>query len=133
MFSAPDADRFNHERGELLAKIKIALGSRAAEEMVYGEPSTGAESGFQQLTGIARQMVGRWGMSDKIGPLTVMPSEARGLLLPGASQVSPRTQEVIDERSAPIVEAAHNEVVALLTEKGAHLNGLAEARGGRER
>ena len=126
-FSAPDADRFNYERSELLAKIKVALGGRAAEEIVYGEPSTGAESDFQQLTAIARQMVGRWGMSDKIGPLTVLPSEAQGPLLPGASEVSPRTQEVIDEEVHRIVEAAHKEVVALLTEKRAQLDGLAEA------
>ena len=46
------------------AKIKVALGGRAAEEVVYGETSTGAESDIQQLTEIARQMVGRWGMSD---------------------------------------------------------------------
>ena len=63
-FSAPDADRFNYQRDELEAKIKVALGGRAAEELVFGEPSTGAESDLQQLTQIARQMVGRWGMSD---------------------------------------------------------------------
>jgi cell division protease FtsH len=126
-FSAPDSDRFNYERSELIAKIKVALGGRAAEELVFGEPSTGAESDFQQLTGIARQMVGRWGMSDKIGPLTVLPSEAQGPLLPGASEVSPRTQEVIDEEVHRIVDAAHKEVVALLTEKRAQLDGLAHA------
>jgi cell division protease FtsH len=126
-FSAPDADRFNYERRELIAKIKVALGGRAAEEIVYGEPSTGAESDFQQLTAIARQMVGRWGMSDKIGPLTVLPSEAQGPLLPGASEVSPRTQEVIDEEVHRIVEAAHKEVVALLTDKRPQLDKLAEA------
>ena len=49
-FSAPDADRFNYDRHELLAKIKVALGGRAAEEIVYGEPTTGAESDIQQLT-----------------------------------------------------------------------------------
>src|SRR6476659_1722063 len=67
-FSAPDADRYNYERRELTAKIKVALGGRAAEEVVYGEVTTGAESDIEQLTGIARQMVGRWGMSDAIGP-----------------------------------------------------------------
>ena len=52
---------------ELLAKIKVALGGRAAEEIVYGEPTTGAEGDIQQLTEIARQMVGRWGMSAAVG------------------------------------------------------------------
>jgi cell division protease FtsH len=126
-FSAPDADRFNYERSELLAKIKVALGGRAAEEIVFGEPSTGAESDIQQLTGIARQMVGRWGMSDKIGPLAVLPSDGVGPLLPGAAESSPRTQEIVDEEVRRIVEDAHKEVVALLTEKRAQLDTLAEA------
>src|SRR6185312_6274390 len=62
-FSAPESDRFSYDRRELIAKIKVALGGRAAEEIVYDEPTTGAESDIQQLTEIARQMVGRWGMS----------------------------------------------------------------------
>jgi cell division protease FtsH len=126
-FSAPEADRFNYERSELLAKIKVALGGRAAEEIVYGEPSTGAESDIQQLTGIARQMVGRWGMSDKIGPLAVLPSDGAGPLLPGAAESSPRTQEIVDEEVRRIVEDAHKEVVALLTDKRAQLDKLAQA------
>src|SRR5262249_60979202 len=125
--SAPDADRFNYERGELLAKIKVALGGRAAEEIVYGEPSTGAESDLQQLTAIARQMVGRWGMSDVIGPLTALPSEAQGPLLPGSSEVSPRTHELIDGEVRRIVEDAYTEVVNLLTENRSRLDSLAEA------
>jgi cell division protease FtsH len=126
-FSAPDADRFNYDRTELIAKIKVALGGRAAEELLYGEPSTGAESDFQQLTGIARQMVGRWGMSEKIGPLTVLPAEAQGLLLPGASEVSPRTQEVIDDEVHRLVESAYTETVALLTKHRSQLDSLAAA------
>ena len=63
-FAAPESDRFNYREPEVQAKIKVALGGRAAEEVVYGETSTGAESDIQQLTEIARQMVGRWGMSD---------------------------------------------------------------------
>jgi cell division protease FtsH len=126
-FSAPEADRFNYERSELLAKIKVALGGRAAEEIIYGEPSTGAESDIQQLTGIARQMVGRWGMSDKIGPLAVLPSDGAGPLLPGAAESSPRTQELVDDEVRRIVDDAHKEVVALLNAKRAQLDKLAEA------
>ena len=63
-FSAPDADRFNYLEPEILARIKVALGGRVAEEIVFGEISTGAESDIEQLTRLARQMVGRWGMSD---------------------------------------------------------------------
>jgi cell division protease FtsH len=126
-FSAPDADRFNYQRSELVAKIKVALGGRAAEELVYGEPSTGAESDIQQLTAIARQMVGRWGMSEEIGPLTVVPSDGVGPLLPGASEVSARTQERIDEEMQRIVEAAHNEALALLADNRDKLDSLAAA------
>ena len=77
-FSAPDADRFNYSDLELRAKIKVALGGRAAEEVVFGDLTTGAESDIQQLTQIARQMVGRWGMSETIGTVTVLPSDGPG-------------------------------------------------------
>ena len=66
--STPDADRVSYSQEELEAKIKVALGGRVAEEVVYRRITTGAESDIQQLTQIARQMVGRWGMSDKVGP-----------------------------------------------------------------
>src|SRR5438477_12729735 len=63
-FSAPDADRFNYEYRELLARIDVALGGRVAEEVVFDDITTGAESDIQQLTEITRHMVGRWGMSE---------------------------------------------------------------------
>jgi cell division protease FtsH len=126
-FSAPDADRFNYRKQEILAKIKVALGGRAAEEIVFGEITTGAESDIQQLTEIARHMVGRWGMSSIIGPVAVSPSEARGPLLPGVSEVSPRTQELIDEEVRTIVEDAHKEVLELLRQNRERLDRLVEA------
>ena len=126
-FSAPDADRFNYDRSELMAKIKVALGGRAAEEIVYGEPTTGAESDIQQLTAIARQMVGRWGMSEKLGPLALLPADGAGPLLPGASDVSPRTHEQIDEEVRKIVEEAYKEVMSLLAENREKLDSLAAA------
>ena len=124
-FAAPDADRFSYSRDELLAKVKVALGGRAAEEVVYGDPTTGAESDIQQLTTIARQMVGRWGMSEEIGPLAVLPSESNGPLLPGASEVSARTQERIDDEVKRIVEECHKDVLALLAENRGKLDSLA--------
>jgi cell division protease FtsH len=126
-FSAPDADRFNYELHELLAKIKVSLGGRAAEDIVYGEPSTGAESDIQQLTEIARQMVGRWGMSPEIGPLAVIPADGRGPLLPGAAEVSARTQERIDEEVRRIVSEAYKDVIELLTDHRDQLDSLAAA------
>jgi cell division protease FtsH len=126
-FSAPDADRFNYEQHELVAKIKVALGGRAAEELVYGELTTGAESDIRQLTEIARQMVGRWGMSEAIGPLAVIPADGRGPLLPGVSEVSARTQERVDAEVQRIVGNAYEQVVALLTESRDKLDSLATA------
>ena len=71
-FSAPDERPLQLPRPELEAKIKVALGGRAAEEIVFGDITTGAESDIQQLTQIARYMVGRWGMSQAIGPVAVL-------------------------------------------------------------
>ena len=100
-FSAPDADRFNYLEPEILAKIKVALGGRVAEEIVFGEISTGAESDIEQLTGLARQMVGRWGMSDALGPIAVIPRDGSGPFLPGVAEVSPETQKLARRRGAP--------------------------------
>jgi cell division protease FtsH len=126
-FSAPEADRFNYQRGELLAKIKVALGGRAAEEIVFGEISTGAESDIQQLTQIARQMVGRWGMSSAIGPIAVIPRDGQGPFLPGAAEVSPDTQKLVDTEVRRIVEESHQEVTALLKQNRSKLDALAAA------
>jgi cell division protease FtsH len=126
-FSAPDADRFNYEEHELLAKIKVALGGRAAEELVYDDFTTGAESDIQQLTMIARQMVGRWGMSEAIGPIAVLPDDGRGPLLPGAEETSQETQRLIDAEVRRIVDESYDEVVALLREHRDKLDALAEA------
>jgi cell division protease FtsH len=126
-FSAPDADRFNYLEPELHAKINVALGGRVAEELVFGEISTGAESDIEQLTGIARQMVGRWGMSDAVGPISVVPRDGSGPFLPGVSEVSPETQKLLDAEVHRIVAEAHDEVVALLTANRDRLDSLANA------
>jgi cell division protease FtsH len=125
--STPDADRVSYSREELEAKIKVSLGGRVAEEVVYGKITTGAESDIQQLTQIARQMVGRWGMSDKVGPVAVLPSEGQGMLLPGVSETSPQTQFVVDEEVRRIVDDAHADVTKLLSEHREQLDGLAHA------
>jgi cell division protease FtsH len=126
-FSAPDADRYSYLEPEILAKIKGALGGRVAEELVFGEISTGAESDIEQLTGLARQMVGRWGMSDAVGPISVIPRDGSGPFLPGAAEVSPETQKLLDDEVRRIVAEAHDEVVILLTENRARLDALASA------
>ena len=125
--STPDADRVSYSRDELEAKIKVALGGRTAEEVVYGEITTGAESDLQQLTQIARSMVGRWGMSDKLGPLTLLPSDGQSPFLPGASETSPQTQWLIDQEVQRLVEELHTGATELLTTHRAQLESLARA------
>ena len=90
--STPDSDRVSYTREDLEAKIHVALGGRVAEEIVYSTITSGAESDIQQLTEIARQMVGRWGMSDTIGPVAALPADGQGPLLPGVSETSQSTQ-----------------------------------------
>jgi cell division protease FtsH len=123
-FSAPDDDRFSYDRDELLARIKVALGGRAAEELVFDQPTTGAESDFEQVTQIARHMVGRWGMSEAIGKLTVLPPDDRG---PSFPEISPSTQQLVDEEARRIVDAADKEVAELLHEHRDKLDALADA------
>ena len=125
--STPDADRVSYSREDLEAKIRVALGGRVAEEVVYESITSGAESDLQQLTAIARQMVGRWGMSDAVGPITVLPSDGQGPLLPGASETSQETQRIVDEEVRRLVEAAHGEVTRLLSEHRDQLESLAQA------
>jgi cell division protease FtsH len=125
--STPDADRVSYSREELQAKIEVALGGRVAEEVVYGKITTGAESDIQQLTNIARQMVGRWGMSETLGPVTLLPAEGQGPLLPGASETSPRTQWLVDQEVQHLIEAAHTTVTQLLTTHRDQLNSLTHA------
>ena len=125
--SAPDVEKSNYEESYLLSKIKVALGGRVAEEIVYGTITAGAESDIQQLTAIARQMVGRWGMSESIGPIAVLPSDPQGPLLPGSSEVSEATHEIVDREVRRIVDAAHAEVTRLLTEHRAQLDSLTAA------
>ncbi len=126
-FSAPDADRFNFDERHLLAQIKVALGGRVAEEVVFGDLTTGAESDIQQLTRIARAMVGRWGMSRAVGPIAVLPADGQGPLLPGVSETSEQTQQLVDGEVRRIVEVAHDEATVTLSSHRANLDALVSA------
>jgi cell division protease FtsH len=123
--STPDSDRVSYSRDELEAKIKVSLGGRVAEEVVYGTITTGAESDLQQLTQIAREMVGRWGMSDKLGPITWLPGDGQGPAFPGVSETSPRTQWLVDEEIHRLIDDAHADVTELLSEHRDALDNLA--------
>ena len=126
-YAAPDADRYSYTREELLTKIRVALGGRAAELLVYGDVTTGAESDIEQLTVIARQMVGRWGMSDAVGAVALIPSDSRAMILPGAAEASPDSQRLVDAEVRRIVDRAHDEVTALLADHVDQLESLTAA------
>ncbi len=125
--STPDSDRVAYSLKELQAKIRVALGGRVAEEVVYSTITTGAEADIQQLTLIARQMVGRWGMSEAIGPIAVVPADGEGGFQPGASSTSESTQRLVDEEVRRMIDTAQQEVTSLLTEHREQLESLAHA------
>jgi cell division protease FtsH len=125
--STPDADRVSYTRDELEAAIRVSLGGRVAEEIIFGTVTSGAESDIRQLTTIARQMVGRWGMSDAVGPVAVLPADGQGPLLPGTSETSESTQRLIDEEVRRLVEGAHEWVTRLLTDHREQLENLTHA------
>jgi cell division protease FtsH len=125
--STPDSDRVSYTLEDLQAKIRVALGGRVAEEVVYGTITSGAESDIQQLTAIARQMVGRWGMSEAVGPIAVLPADGEGPFLPGVSATSESTQRLVDEEVRRMVDTAHQEVTSLLSDHRDQLESLAQA------
>jgi cell division protease FtsH len=124
----PVDDRTSYAEDYLKARITSALGGRAAERLVYGVVTTGAESDLQQVTEIARRMVLRWGMSEKLGPISFVAPQDEGL--PPAFQHQPyseATSETIDAEVRRIVEECHHEAERLLTEHRAQLEALARA------
>jgi cell division protease FtsH len=130
--STPETDRYSYARDELIAKIKVSLGGRVAEQLVYGDITTGAESDIQNLTAIARGMVARWGMSEEIGAIAIAEGRQDGFLLPGASPASPATQQRVDEETRRIIDEAEEEVTGLLERERGRLDALAEALLARE-
>jgi cell division protease FtsH len=125
--STPDEDRFNYSEEQLRAKIQVAFGGRVAEEVVYGDVTTGAESDIQQVTRIARGMGQRWGMSEKVGFVTVAPQEGQGFLLPGAEATSEATQELVDSEVRRIVEEEHEATRRIIEDNRERLEALVEA------
>jgi cell division protease FtsH len=123
-FSSADADRFNYAKADLDAMIRVAAGGRAAEEIAFGDMTTGAEGDIDRMTQLARHMVGRWGMSDKVGMVAVL-SDGAGP--PGADPFSERTRQLVDEEVLRIVDEAHDDALGLLNRERAKLDALAEA------
>jgi cell division protease FtsH len=125
--STPEDDRFNYSERELRARIRVSLGGRAAEEVIFGDATTGAESDIQQVTRVARGMVARWGMSEKVGFVNVGTPDGAGPLLPGVEPASEATQELVDREVRQIVEAEHEAAQKLLRDNRDKLQSLAEA------
>jgi cell division protease FtsH len=125
--SAPETDQFNYDKEGLVARIRVATGGRAAEEVVYGDQTTGAESDIRQATHLARQMAGRFGMSEEIGFVAVLPENGEASALQALTEVSERTRQRIDAEVKRIVGEAHDEAIRLLTEHRERLDSLAEA------
>jgi cell division protease FtsH len=120
----PEMDRYGYTEKYLRGRIIGALGGRAAEELVYGEVTTGAESDLEQATQIARQMVGRWGMSSAIGPVTVLPP--RGQEQPfGGDGVAPATKELVDTEIRRLVDGCYAEALETLRSNRDRLDRLA--------
>jgi len=133
-YQRPTDDRYNYSREYLIARITGAMGGRAAEEVVYGTLTTGAENDLQQATEIARQMVTRWGMSDKLGPVTLAPRDdpylggADRLIGFGESRpYSDTTATLIDAEVQRIIQEAHDDSVQLIVHHRRELDAPAHA------
>nr|WP_281371747.1 ATP-dependent zinc metalloprotease FtsH [Petropleomorpha daqingensis] len=122
----PQMDRYGYSTTYLRGRITGALGGRAAEEVVYGEVTTGAESDLEQATAIARQMVGRWGMSATIGPVSVLPPSGQEQPF-GGDGVAPATKQLVDEEVRRLIDDCYGTAVATLQSNRDRLDRLAHA------
>jgi cell division protease FtsH len=124
----PDEDRRNYTRDYLLARLAVMLGGRAAEEVVFGQPTTGAESDLKAATDLARRMVGLWGMSDELGPVSYGVGETHqylGTEVPGAREYAESTATRIDSAVARLIGDARTNAIELLRTHRATLDALA--------
>jgi cell division protease FtsH len=118
--STPTQDRYGYDAEYLKGRMIGALGGMAAEQVVFGVVTTGAESDLQTCTGIARSMVGRWGMSERIGPVAVFPQEGD----PRMTGVSESTLNAVDEEVRRLVEECYQRAVTLLRENRKRLDNI---------
>jgi cell division protease FtsH len=130
-YQRPDNDRYNYPEAYLRARIVGMLGGRAAEEIVYGTKTTGAENDIEQATGLARRMVTRWGMSERLGLVQLAPRDNPYLSgLNGYGDARPFSEEtatVIDAEVLKIIGECYAEARRLLIAHRQQLDMLAEA------
>lgn len=133
-YQRPQTDRYNYPEAYLRARIVGMLGGRAAEEVVYGTRTTGAENDIEQATQLARNMVTRWGMSDKLGMVQLAPRDNPYLGLGGGGprEFGEETARVVDAEVQRIIQESHEEAKRLLLAHRAALDALVQALLARE-
>ncbi len=114
----PTEDRYLMKKGELMDRLAVMLGGRSAEEVAFGEISTGAQSDLQKATELAREMVTEFGMCEELGPLTYRQSHMMHGWpeLPSEQAWSERTMRRIDEAVRALVQSAHERSTKLLAD-----------------
>ncbi|MER7776443.1 ATP-dependent zinc metalloprotease FtsH [Streptomyces sp. NPDC096191] len=122
--STPDADKYAYTEEYLRGRIIGALGGMAAEHVVYGVITTGSESDLEQVTNIARGMVARWGMSERVGRLSALPGDAQQAY---GLAAAPQTLDAIDGEMRRVVDSCYEEAVRKLRDHRERLDALAEA------
>ena len=127
--SLPQEDKFLTTRAELADQMAMTLGGRAAEEIVFGEITTGASNDLEKVTQTAKQMVMRFGMSDKLGPRVFGHDHGQPFLGREFSSEPDYSDEIareIDDEIRRIVESAHQEAKDILTEHRESLEKISE-------
>ena len=125
----PIEDRYLTTRSELLDKLKVLLGGRCAEEIVFGDITTGAQDDLTKATGFAQRMITEFGMSERLGPVTYKKKEEEVFLgrdLGRSSSYSDQTAQSIDEEVRRMIEEARTQAKEILTHARATLDKLAE-------
>ncbi|GEM02640.1 cell division protease FtsH [Halolactibacillus halophilus] len=116
----PREDRYFMTKPELLDKITGLLGGRVAEEVIFGEVSTGAHNDFQRATGIARKMVAEYGMSDKVGPIQFSSGGGQVFLgrdMQNEANYSDQIAYLIDQEMQEIINTCYAKAKEILTDK----------------
>ena len=131
-YQRPQTDRYNYPEAYLRARIVGMLGGRAAEEVVYGTRTTGAENDIEQATQLARNMVTRWGMSDELGMVHLAPRQNPYLANAGGGwggdkPFGEHTAQLIDAEVQRIIRGSHEQAKALLQEHRPELDALVKA------
>ncbi|MCW1249242.1 ATP-dependent zinc metalloprotease FtsH [Acaricomes phytoseiuli] len=124
----PDDDKYSVTRNELLDQMAYAMGGRVAEEIVFHDPSTGASNDIEKATGTARKMVMEYGMSEKVGAVKLGSGSGEPFLGRDAGRDRDYSEDVaalIDEEVRRLIEQAHDEAYAALTENRDVLDRLA--------